>query len=87
MNLPGVGPNPPQVGGEHGDDLDVLTLVVAAHVVDLTGLAALPAGFAFGALYQELGPSQALLASAIGVAAAVAAWLVITSNRNGGGVR
>ncbi len=53
----------------------------------LTGLAALPAGLAFGLLYQELGPSQALLASAIGVAAAVVAWLVITSNRNRGEMR
>ena len=41
----------------------------------LTGLAALPAGLAFGVLYQELGPRPALLASAIGVAAAVVAWL------------
>jgi nitrate/nitrite transporter NarK len=53
----------------------------------LTGVAALPAGFAFGALYQERGPSQALLASSIGVAAAVAAWLVITSNRDRGEMR
>ncbi len=53
----------------------------------LTGLAALPAGLAFGLLYQELGPSQALLASAIGVAAAVVAWLVITSNRSRGEMR
>jgi MFS family permease len=50
----------------------------------LTGVAALPAGLAFGVLYQELGPGQALLASAFGVAAAVVAWLAITANRNKG---
>jgi MFS family permease len=50
----------------------------------LTGVAALPAGLAFGALYQELGPRQALLASAFGVAAAVVAWLAITATRNQG---
>jgi MFS family permease len=53
----------------------------------LTGLAALPAGFAFGALYQALGPRPALLASAAGVAAAVVAWLAITANRPDGETR
>jgi nitrate/nitrite transporter NarK len=52
----------------------------------LTGVAALPAGLAFGALYQVLGPRQALLASAFGVAAAVVAWLAITTTRNKGEV-
>ena len=52
----------------------------------LTGLAALPAGFAFGALYQERGPQQALLASALGVAAAVVAWLAITAIPNEGAI-
>jgi MFS family permease len=50
----------------------------------LTGLAALPAGLAFGAMYQVLGPRPALLASAAGVAAAVVAWLAITANRTEG---
>jgi MFS family permease len=53
----------------------------------LTGLAALPAGLAFGAMYQVLGPRPALLASAAGVAAAVVAWLAITANRTEGDTR
>jgi MFS family permease len=47
----------------------------------LTGFAALPAGLAFGAVYQDLGPHQALLASAVGVAASVVAWLAVTVTR------
>jgi MFS family permease len=47
----------------------------------LTGIAALPAGLAFGALYQDLGPRQALLASAAGVAASVVMWLAVTVTR------
>jgi MFS family permease len=49
----------------------------------LTGFAALPAGLAFGAVYQDVGPHQALLASAVGVAAAVVAWLMVTVTRAG----
>ena len=47
----------------------------------LTGIAALPAGLMFGALYQDLGPRQALLASAAGVAASVIAWVAVTATR------
>ena len=47
----------------------------------LIGFAALPAGLAFGAVYQELGPHQALLASAVGVAASVVAWVAVTVTR------
>jgi hypothetical protein len=50
-------------------------------------VAALPAGVAFGAVYQGLGPRPALLASAAGVAAAVVAWLAITANRVDGETR
>jgi hypothetical protein len=53
----------------------------------LTGAAALPAGLAFGAAYQALGPRPALLASAAGVATAVVAWLAITANRTDGATR
>lgn len=42
----------------------------------LTGAAALPAGLLFGWLYQARGGPAALAASAAGMAAAVAAWLV-----------
>jgi MFS family permease len=49
----------------------------------LTGVAALPAGLAFGALYQDLGARQALLASAGGVAASVVAWVAVTASRAG----
>jgi len=49
----------------------------------LTGFAALPAGLAFGAVYQDLGPHQALLASAVGVAASVVVWLMVTVTRAG----
>jgi MFS family permease len=47
----------------------------------LTGGAALPAGLAFGAMYQDLGPHQALLASAAGVAASVVLWMAVTMTR------
>jgi nitrate/nitrite transporter NarK len=53
----------------------------------LTGVAALPAGLAFGAVYQSLGPRPALLASAAGVAAAVVTWLAITASRTDGETR
>lgn len=44
----------------------------------LTGLAALPAGLLFGALYQARGGHIALLGSAAGMAAAVVAWLAVS---------
>lgn len=44
----------------------------------LTGLAALPAGLAFGAIYQNGGGGQALLASAIGMGVATIVWLAVT---------
>jgi energy-converting hydrogenase Eha subunit F len=44
----------------------------------LTGLAALPAGLLFGALYQARGGNVALLGSAAGMAAAVVAWLAVS---------
>lgn len=44
----------------------------------LTGLAALPAGLLFGALYQARGGHSALLGSAAGMAAAVVAWLAVS---------
>ena len=44
----------------------------------LIGLAALPAGVTFGALYQRVGGSFALWASAIGMVLAVGLWLVAT---------
>jgi MFS family permease len=44
----------------------------------VTGLAALPAGLAFGAIYQNRGGGQALLASAIGVGVATMVWLAVT---------
>jgi len=47
----------------------------------LTGIAALPAGLAFGALYQDVGPHQALLASAAGVAMSVVVWMAVTVTR------
>lgn len=42
----------------------------------LTGAAALPAGLLFGAIYQTAGGPAALVASAAGMAVAVAGWLV-----------
>jgi MFS family permease len=50
----------------------------------LTGGAALPAGLAFGAMYQDWGAAEALLASGAGVAVSVAAWLAITTSVNDG---
>ena len=44
----------------------------------LTGLAALPAGIAFGALYQGGGGTVALWASAIGMLIAVGWWLMVS---------
>jgi MFS family permease len=44
----------------------------------LTGAAALPAGLLFGWLYQAAGGPAALTASAVGMAAAVAAWLIVS---------
>jgi MFS family permease len=44
----------------------------------LTGAAALPAGLLFGWLYQTAGGPTALRASAAGMAAAVAAWLIVS---------
>ena len=44
----------------------------------LTGAAALPAGLLFGWLYQTAGGPVALRASAGGMAAAVAAWLIVS---------
>jgi MFS family permease len=44
----------------------------------LTGVAALPAGLLFGAIYQMASGPAALLASAAGMALAVAAWLAVS---------
>jgi MFS family permease len=44
----------------------------------LTGVAALPAGLLFGAIYQMASGPAALLASSAGMALAVAAWLVVS---------
>jgi hypothetical protein len=44
----------------------------------LTGVAALPAGLLFGAIYQAAGGPVALFASAGGMAVAVAGWLVVS---------
>ena len=44
----------------------------------LIGVAALPAGLAFGALYQRLGGGLALKASAAGMVLAVGFWLIVT---------
>jgi hypothetical protein len=46
----------------------------------LVGATALPAGLAFGALYQGAGGPAALLGSAAGMVAAVAVWIAITAN-------
>lgn len=50
----------------------------------LTGLAALPAGLAFGALYQIMGGPEALAASAAGTGLAAAVWLGATRHLNHG---
>ena len=44
----------------------------------LTGAAALPAGLLFGAVYQTVGGPTALVASAAGMAVAVAGWLIVS---------
>jgi MFS family permease len=44
----------------------------------LIGVAALPAGLVFGAVYQRLGAPRALWASAAGVLLAVGLWLIVT---------
>jgi predicted MFS family arabinose efflux permease len=44
----------------------------------LTGIAALPAGLAFGALYQSISGRAALWASAGGVLAAVLVWFLVS---------
>lgn len=47
----------------------------------LVGVAALPAGLAFGALYQSFGGPRALWASAAGMVLAVGVWLIVTRPR------
>ena len=47
----------------------------------LTGLAALPAGLAFGAIYQRAGGPAALVTSAAGVTTAVLLWLMVAPRR------
>ena len=49
----------------------------------LVGVAALPAGLAFGALYQSLGGARALWASAAGMVLAAGVWLIVTRPRTG----
>ena len=44
----------------------------------LIGIAALPAGLGFGALYQRLGGGLALMTSAAGMVLAVGLWLIVT---------
>ena len=44
----------------------------------VVGAVALPAGLVFGALYQRLGGSLALRASAVGMVLAVGLWLIVT---------
>jgi MFS family permease len=46
----------------------------------LIGASALPAGLAFGMLYQRAGGPAALLGSAAGMVTAVAVWMAITAN-------
>lgn len=48
----------------------------------LTGLAALPAGLFFGALYQSLSARTALWASSAGMLLAVLLWLVVSPGRD-----
>lgn len=50
----------------------------------LTGFAALPSGLLFGALYQRVGATPALLTSAAGTLAAVVAWIIVTSSSSPG---
>ena len=49
----------------------------------LIGVAALPAGVGFGALYQNFGGARALWASAAGMVLAVGLWLVVTQPTTG----
>jgi MFS family permease len=49
----------------------------------LIGVAALPAGLAFGALYQRFGGPRALWGSAAGMVLAVALWLIVTRPKTG----
>jgi MFS family permease len=49
----------------------------------LIGVAALPAGLAFGALYQKFGGARALWASAAGMVLAVGLWLIVTRPKTG----
>jgi MFS family permease len=53
----------------------------------LTGVAVLPAALLFGALYQRLGASVALLSSAVAVMAAVAGWVWVAPKGNDDGAR
>jgi nitrate/nitrite transporter NarK len=50
----------------------------------LTGFAALPAGLAFGLVYQSLGGSGALFLSAAGTIIAVMAWLIVAPQASAG---
>ncbi len=50
----------------------------------LTGLVALPAGLAFGAVYQSWGGGAALTGSAAGMGLATAAWLAVTRRSRDG---
>ncbi|HET7600593.1 MAG TPA: hypothetical protein VFK09_09885, partial [Gemmatimonadales bacterium] len=52
----------------------------------LTGLAALPASFVFGEIYQRVSPRAALWTSAAAVAAAVVGWLAASPRERVGGV-
>jgi MFS family permease len=47
----------------------------------LVGVAALPAGLAFGAVYQQFGGPRALWTSAAGMVLAVGLWLILTKPR------
>jgi MFS family permease len=49
----------------------------------LTGVAALPAGLIFGALYESAGGPTALWASAAGMLAAVLVWLLVSPPHEG----
>lgn len=50
----------------------------------LTGVAALPAAVLFGWIYQSLGGPAALVASAVGMAVAVVAWLIASPRTHEG---
>jgi hypothetical protein len=49
----------------------------------LTGVAVLPAGLAFGTIYQQVGGGPALWTSAASMVAAVLVWLVVSPRGNG----